>query len=623
MSKVFLLALVSAASSRHFHDLGLSVAGIIFLGAPLQGSNAAIWGTWLAQALRYDSTMLQLLQKDSQPLFDVARDFSDCHINWDSVCFYETQHARYGLLTIQTVNQQSATQLGKRMIPLDTDHSGLNKFSGENDENFKRVLPEIRRMVEGGGSIVTERYRINVTFTGSYPALLARIQTILRSDTTSSNKQRSFWGIFWVDVDKPSIAERNFTAVAKNIGSSVKTVPEALQVLAATNRSWLLTLDNADDPEFDYQDYFPPGNHGAVLMTSRVAECRQYSPDAFEVLEGLGEDDSKELLLKAAELAPESWPSHDDQANEVVSLLGSHTLALIQAGAYISQGHCQLHKYPEVYKRQRTRLLTYRPKQAQSRYCDVYATFEASADILEQYGSESTKDALRLLEILSMLGSSVLTLQVFEEAWKGCKDILRVSSIKARVIDQFSPDHVSQLPSFMVLEEDQWEPFRLTKAISLLASLSLVTRHDQDGDVGLSMHPLTYARARDRQDSERQGMAWIIAGCVLGFSRSNTRIWQTQERRLLPHILSYLNIKVNKAFGLASKAITTPIILQCSWALLVMRQDFKLSQLLEETFFELGQNPDEPSEDFLPLYELQARSLVNLGRGKEAVALLE
>lgn len=47
------------------------------------------------------------------------------------------------------------------MIPLDIDHSGLNKFSGEDDVNFKRVLPEIQRMVEGGGSIVTERYRVN------------------------------------------------------------------------------------------------------------------------------------------------------------------------------------------------------------------------------------------------------------------------------------------------------------------------------------------------------------------------------------------------------------------------------------------------------------------------------
>ncbi len=90
-----------AASSRHFHDLGLSVAGIIFLGAPLQGSDAARLGAWLAQALQYDSTMLKLLQKNSQPLYDVARDFSECLIDWDLVCFYETQGAKYGPLKVQ------------------------------------------------------------------------------------------------------------------------------------------------------------------------------------------------------------------------------------------------------------------------------------------------------------------------------------------------------------------------------------------------------------------------------------------------------------------------------------------------------------------------------------------
>jgi tetratricopeptide (TPR) repeat protein len=84
-----------------------------------------------------------------------------------------------------------------------------------------------------------------------------------------------------------------------------------------------------------------------------------------------------------------------------------------------------------------------------------------------------------------------------------------------------------------------------------------------------------------------------------------------------------LDIKVNKAFGLASKAVVTPIVLKCGSALLDMRQDSKLSQLIQDTFLELGQNPDEPSEEFLPLYDLQARSLINLGMNKEAVALLE
>ena len=57
------------------------------------------------------------------------------------------------------MNPQSASLLGKRKIFLNTDHSGLNKFSGVDDENFALVLPEIRRMVEEGPSIVAERHR--------------------------------------------------------------------------------------------------------------------------------------------------------------------------------------------------------------------------------------------------------------------------------------------------------------------------------------------------------------------------------------------------------------------------------------------------------------------------------
>ncbi|PVH68023.1 TPR-like protein [Cadophora sp. DSE1049] len=546
--------------------------------------------------------------------------------------------------------QNNNTGSGIQHINSGTGHQ--NSGSGQQYIGTNHIVHNYAsRTIDSAASYGNVYFKVprtmNRLFTGR-AELLFRIQAIiLRSDTTASHSQQrrfvitglggqgksemclqvanlmkdeyilfkalfikisadghSFWGIFWVDVDKPSTAERDFTAVAKLLGHVTETVPEALQVLATTHQSWLLILDNADDPDFDYQVYLPPGTHGVVLMTSRVAECRQYSPDAFEALEGLEKDDSKKLLLKAAELSPDLWPSHDNQAREVVRLLGSHTLALIQAGAYISQGHCQLHQYTEVYKRQRQRLLKYRPKQAQSRYRDVYATFEASADILEQSRSESAEDALRLLEILSMLDSGVLAFQVFEEAWKSCKETLRASSVKAR-------------------EEDEWDPFRLTEASSLLISLSLVTRHDLDGSMGLSMHPLTHAWAKDRQDSERQGVAWIAAGCVLGFSRLNTHMWQTQERRLLPHVLSYLDIKVNKAFGLASKAVITPIVLKCGSALLDMRQDSKLGQLIQDTFLKLGQNPDEPSEEFLPLYDLQAKSLMDLGMNKEAVALLE
>lgn len=65
------------------------------------------------------------------------------------------------------------------MIPLDTDHSGLNKFSGEDDINFKRVIPEIRRMVEGGHLAVTERYRANGKVAVDLESALLHLSTLV------------------------------------------------------------------------------------------------------------------------------------------------------------------------------------------------------------------------------------------------------------------------------------------------------------------------------------------------------------------------------------------------------------------------------------------------------------
>jgi len=98
---------------------------------------------------------------------------------------------------------------------------------------------------------------------------------------------------------------------------------------------------------------------------------------------------------------------------------------------------------------------------------------------------------------------------------------------------------------------------------------------------------------------------------------------KTEERRLLPHILSYLDIKAKKAFEVALKAVVTPILLKCGWALEDMRQGTRLSQLIEEMFVELGQSYNEPSREFLLLYDLQARNLMNLGQVKGAVEMLE
>jgi hypothetical protein len=416
--------------------------------------------------------------------------------------------------------------------------------------------------------------------------------------------------VFWIDVDSESTAKNDFISAVASFGSSAKSVDDARRLLANTKHNWLLILDNADDPEVDYQAYLPSGSRGVVLVTSRISDCSQYSTVGSEVLTSLDIGLSKQLLLRAANIAEELWPSVDQQAEDIAKLIGSHTLALIQAGTYIAKGYCHLDQYPEVYRKHRKRLLTYRPSQAQSRYGDVYATFEASAQTLENSESEDARDALRLLGILSMLHSSALPIQIFENAWKHSREVLNVSDTEADVGD-LCRWHALQFPEFVEVETDEWDPHRLNKASYLLVSLSFIVQSNAaGGSPVLSMHPLAHAWAKDRHELGQQRRAWIAAACIVALSIGDN----DEHRDLLLHLQSLLNnIEVKTAFSLGPKAMVFSIFFSCARNLEMNRDDSKLNNLLHDIFDTLAITCDEPSMEFFPIYELYAGNLESLG----------
>ena len=99
----------------------------------------------------------------------------------------------------------------------------------------------------------------------------------------------SFWGVFWVEVSSPSVTKSNFTSVARLLGFSLHTIDDILQLMSNLKTSWLLILNNADDPDFDYQEYFSSGDMETIIMTSRVADCSQYKTIGSEILTSVGQ----------------------------------------------------------------------------------------------------------------------------------------------------------------------------------------------------------------------------------------------------------------------------------------------------------------------------------------------
>ena len=434
-----------------------------------------------------------------------------------------------------------------------------------------------------------------------------------------------FWGVFWVDISTTSLAESSFSNLAHRLSIPAPTWQDACLGLANLKHPWLLVLDNADDPDVDYQQYIPSGPSGVVMLTSRNDECQQYATAKSITLKGLSDKEAQGLLLKAACVPQDRYTVLQEDVKRVTSLLQSHPLALIQAGAYVSRGHCTLADYPDVFDQQRQRLLAFRPVQAQSRYRDVYATFEASADILKMSGSDVARNALHLLPLLAVCGPSRLPISLFQAGWKGAKGVPPEMDDDAdddKVL-LLTPYHVAHLPSLVQAAGVAWDPFPLVEAVNLLKAFSLVSTDTHDGYLSVSMHPLVHAWARDRQNEDEQHTLWLQMGCLIALARDEEILWRKHERLLQSHVEKLTGWEIDKMFAAEAPMLVTRVLVNCGWLLCQMRSDAKLFILLKKVFGHLKLDWLSVAPRWVGLYDLAGRNLLNYGKIKEAVVLLE
>ena len=297
----------------------------------------------------------------------------------------------------------------------------------------------------------------------------------------------------------------------------------AVSWLQDTSQPWLLILDNADVPTINLSPYLPAGIHGSVLITSRLPECaRKYSNAGNDCYERLGEETAVELLLRSCGTSSIAWSDCKDDAHLIVDLLGCHALAVVQAGAAVSQGICRLGEYNTVFLNQRHALLDSSPDLANSEYGNVYATFEVSARYLERCSDQAAKDALQLLDFHAFMHFSDFPEEAFQEAWKNSKDKKAVKSHlrpgNEKMIHWLDPWHRSNLPAFMrqTHHDNELDVISLRTARAKLASLSLISIDTSNGITRI--HPVTHAWSRDRLKNPESASTWLSALAMLSLS---------------------------------------------------------------------------------------------------------
>lgn len=105
----------------------------------------------------------------------------------------------------------------------------------------------------------------------------------------------------------------------------------------------------------------------------RNARCLQFVE--HREIKGIDPEDAITLLLRAAQIDEITDPTQRDHARPIARTLAYLPLALIQAGASISQNVCSLEDYLDVYRSHRKEIMSSQGMQCSDNYkYTVYST---------------------------------------------------------------------------------------------------------------------------------------------------------------------------------------------------------------------------------------------------------
>ena len=391
---------------------------------------------------------------------------------------------------------------------------------------------------------------------------------------------RSFWGVFWIDASSDETAQHSFKEIAQ-IGGVDTNVNAVKTWLSSLDHSWLLVIDNADDPNIPIERYFPGGERGHILVTTHNSLLKDFGTvgEGSCELERLEGDDAVNLLLKHAH-EPRPWePPTKLIAKRITKFLGYLPLALVYTGKAIAKGLTTLEECIAYFDGiwNRIRLESKRSGHAVDEAGkNVFAPYDAMYRDLDGKDSQSAKDAIDLLKLFSFLHHENIRIdfitkaarnppatearlrQEYEEKQqKALKQKEKAAILEPKpwrrrlrewifqVVAQYQDRGYPVLPAAL-RDDDNADSFcihRLRRALSELTQVSLVT-HRRINDIDVySMHPLVHKWVRERPQmsiGERglwcQAAITMLNQCIplppLGGEDSNLEL----RRHLLPHL---------------------------------------------------------------------------------------
>ena len=358
-----------------------------------------------------------------------------------------------------------------------------------------------------------------------------------------------------MDASSVANAERALSQIGR-LGGLGDTCDAGMYWLTGLEMPWLLVIDNADDPSIDYSRFFPAGERGHILVTSRNSDCKVHATVGSYEFRDMDEDDAITLLLKAAQHSGIDDKDVRDVARSIVKTLGYLALAIIQAGAAIRQGICSLEEYLDIFATHKKQLMNDQLPQGSDYQYTIYTTWEVSVQRIEGLGSEMAMDSIQLLQILAFLHFEEVPADILERAWNISQreggastprtiftTILEIflrfiifAHLRTLLFPASASNTELRLPNILLQKGLKWDLYRYRHAVAMLAQFSLISKDDER--CSYSMHPMVHFWARERLSKHDQSTWSEIALTTLANSITPELEPSSQpyRRSLVPHI---------------------------------------------------------------------------------------
>ncbi len=340
-----------------------------------------------------------------------------------------------------------------------------------------------------------------------------------------------YQAVLWVRAESHETLTSSFVEIATSLNlpqrdEQDQTITvQAVKRWLQSNHSWLLILDNADEPAIVHE-FLPTRFDGHILLTTRAQALggltQRIEVDTFTPELGALFLLRRATLIDAHATLDQAIPEDCEVAIQISKELGGLPLALDQAGAYIEETGCHLEKYLERYQVQRAKLLKRRGSNSSDYPASMATTWSLSFERVAQNAV-----AADLLRLCAFLAPDAIPEEI----------VIKGAS--------YLGEHLQG-----VLEDEGL----LDEAIAVLRAYSLIRRNTTEKM--LSIHRLVQAVLRDAMPAEEEKKWAQQTVYAVNATFPNTEFTQWSIcKRCLPHTLACLDLIEQKDLMLPQAAL--------------------------------------------------------------------